>query len=273
LRTRLLSAAVLLPVVLVVLARGGLAWAALVAVAAALAARECTELAPAGGRRPETAVAAIAAPALALTALWPEGDLARPVAAATVVAAFATQIARPAADRSAGSWASTVAAAVYVGVLASYAVLVRGLAPGGLAWTVLLLAMVWGNDSAAYVAGKAVGRTPLAPVLSPRKTREGALAGSLASVAIGLLAPAAAHAGPAAMAPVAAQSPLTLAAVGLAVSVAAPLGDLSKSFLKRQAGVKDAGALIPGHGGILDRADSLLFAAPVVYYAARLLGA
>jgi phosphatidate cytidylyltransferase len=271
-RTRLISAIVLLPIVLALLAQGGVAWAAFVAVAAALAAREYCALARAGGRRPVTVIAVVTAPLLALTALWPESDLVRPVVAGAVVAAFLAQVARPAPDRSAGDWAATLAGPIFVGALAGYTVLLRGLGASGVAWTALLLVMVWANDSAAYAVGKSLGRTPLAPVLSPRKTREGALAGGAASVAVGLLTPAAAAAGPGALASLASQPPLALAALGVAVSVAAPLGDLSKSFLKRHAGVKDAGALIPGHGGVLDRADSLLFAAPVVYYAARLLG-
>ena len=73
------------------------------------------------------------------------------------------------------------------------------------------------------------------------------------------------------IAPLPALSPLSMAALGLLVGIVAPAGDLAKSFLKRQVGVKDSGTIFPGHGGVLDRTDSLLFAAPVVYYAAKLM--
>jgi phosphatidate cytidylyltransferase len=117
----------------------------------------------------------------------------------------------------------------------------------------LLLLGVWSGDTAAYYAGRAFGRCKLTP-LSPGKTLEGVLAGALATVIVCT-----------AVAAVAGGVLWYGAVLGVLIAVAAPLGDLAESFWKRELGVKDLGTLLPGHGGVLDRCDSLLFAAPVVY--------
>lgn len=126
----------------------------------------------------------------------------------------------------------------------------------GLQWTLLLLIVIWTGDTAALVVGKAIGRNPFAPVLSPKKTNEGALAGLLAGMGIA----------------VAVQHFLfpdlpmrhVLIVSGL-LGIFGQLGDLAESMLKRAAEIKDSSHLIPGHGGLLDRMDSLLFAFPVLY--------
>ena len=129
----------------------------------------------------------------------------------------------------------------------------------GLELVLTLLALVWGYDTAAYLLGSRWGRRRLAPTLSPNKSWEGAAGGLLVAVAVGLLSMAWLPWG------------LHGVAVALLVSVAAQLGDLFESQLKRMAGVKDAGTLFPGHGGVLDRIDALLFALPV-FYAYLVLG-
>lgn len=119
---------------------------------------------------------------------------------------------------------------------------------------VFLIAAIAISDSTQYVVGRAVGRRKLAPVVSPGKTIEGALGGLIAAAVTGVLL------GPA-WGQVAA--PAQGAVLGLALGAAGIMGDLFESFLKRSAGVKDSGALIPGHGGVLDRIDAHLFAVPV----------
>lgn len=155
--------------------------------------------------------------------------------------------------------AATLLGAGYLGAGGGLLAALRELPPVELgAWRVgLLLAIVMGSDTLAYFAGQALGRHRLAPRLSPGKTVEGALAGLLGGVAgalvlkrLGLPALPALHA-----------VVLGLAAAGLGMA-----GDLFESLLKRWAGVKDSGRLFPGHGGMLDRVDGLLFAAPVLYY-------
>jgi len=128
--------------------------------------------------------------------------------------------------------------------------------PLGLKITLLAFACIWAADIGAYVVGRWLGRTPLSNI-SPKKTVEGAIFGLLASIIVALLG---AHGlgWP--------SWPLTGAALGGLIGVSSLLGDLTESLMKRDAGVKDSGDLIPGHGGILDRTDSYVFTAPLVYY-------
>jgi phosphatidate cytidylyltransferase len=114
--------------------------------------------------------------------------------------------------------------------------------------------IVWANDTGAYVAGKTIGQRPFASHVSPRKTWEGTIGGAATAVVAGALLAVALGA-----------SPLLGVLAGLVIAIAAVLGDLAESVLKRAAGAKDSGSLIPGHGGMLDRVDSLLFAAPAAW--------
>ena len=134
--------------------------------------------------------------------------------------------------------------------------------PGDL--IMLLFVSTWGADSAAYYVGRTVGRHKLAPRVSPKKTWEGAVGGIFGALAGALLYRQFLWGG---ATPVPVASALV---VGGVVAVLGPPGDLAESVLKRSAGVKDSGRLFPGHGGILDRLDSLLFTAPVLYYYYRL---
>lgn len=124
-------------------------------------------------------------------------------------------------------------------------------APRGLAWLLIAITATWLGDTTAYLVGRTWGRRPLSPRVSPKKTIEGAvggLAGSAVAAGIGVAVFGLGV------------SVALGAVVGLGLGIVGQLGDLAESYLKRQAGVKDSGALIPGHGGILDRIDALLFA-------------
>ncbi|GAB6157603.1 phosphatidate cytidylyltransferase [Desulfotomaculum varum] len=132
--------------------------------------------------------------------------------------------------------------------------------PGGLAWLLLILTTTWASDTFAYFVGRAMGRHKLAPLLSPKKTIEGAVGGIAGAALTAYLL--------AQFMPGLPVQPVVL--LGALVGAASLLGDLFESALKRQAGVKDSGHLIPGHGGILDRFDSLLITTPLVYYIIKL---
>jgi len=133
--------------------------------------------------------------------------------------------------------------------------------PQGLTATLLAFCCIWAADIGAYIFGKWLGRTRLSEI-SPKKTVEGAIFGVTASIVTAILGtwslgwPG---------------WPVTGLALGLIIGIASLLGDLTESMMKRDAGVKDSGQLIPGHGGILDRADSYVFTAPLVYYFVTLL--
>ncbi|MFA5910765.1 MAG: phosphatidate cytidylyltransferase [Vicinamibacterales bacterium] len=156
--------------------------------------------------------------------------------------------------------AAALLAPVYLGLPLGSLVGVHAMA--GREAVLLLIATVAVSDTAQYYSGRAFGRTPLAPVRSPKKTREGALGGFIAAPIF--LAVAGSY-----WLPVA--SPIWLAALGAGIVMAGIIGDLFESMLKRAAEMKDSGSLIPGHGGVLDRIDALLFAAPVFYFFLRAL--
>jgi phosphatidate cytidylyltransferase len=131
-------------------------------------------------------------------------------------------------------------------------------APRGLAWALTVVVAIWVGDSVALLAGRALGKHKLAPLVSPNKSQEGAICGLLASMVVG-----------AASFQIFGLGNWWIGfIVGACVSVAGQIGDLAESLLKRQAGVKDSGAIIPGHGGVLDRIDALLFAFPVGFFMA-----
>jgi phosphatidate cytidylyltransferase len=145
---------------------------------------------------------------------------------------------------------------------------------------VFILFSVWGGDIAAYYVGKNFGRHKLAPVVSPNKSWEGAIASVIASIGIALLvfhwretlnAFFTHEPNTSILVPLPLGLPQIIV-LGLITNIAAQLGDLFESALKRGAGVKDSGTILPGHGGVLDRIDALLFAIPVVWYYAELTG-
>jgi phosphatidate cytidylyltransferase len=126
----------------------------------------------------------------------------------------------------------------------------------GKQWVFYLLVVVWLGDTGAYYAGRALGRHALAPLISPKKTIEGALGGLVGNILAAML-------GKQILLP---DAPLPqLLVLGIVLGIVSQIGDLSESALKRSAGVKDSSNLLPGHGGMLDRIDGVLFASPVMF--------
>ena len=255
LRTRLLTAAVLAPLAIAAVLLLPLApLAVLMALIALLAAWEWAGLAGLASRQARAAAVALIAAALALLWTFPNArDVALGVAVAAWVFMAGVTLTWPRALQAMRS--TPLALALSVPALAGAwlaVVVLKSLPEGG--WIVVwVLALVAIADSGAYFAGRRFGRRRLAPAVSPGKTWEGLVGGAVAGLAWGL--------GAAAWLPGDAWLWLVASIVGI---IAAVFGDLFESALKRARGVKDSGALLPGHGGVLDRLDASLAALPVV---------
>jgi len=149
-----------------------------------------------------------------------------------------------------------VTGALWVGGLFPYFALLRNL-PGGIAGLIFMLLVAIVSDTAAYFGGRTMGRTKLIPSVSPNKTVEGAVSGLIGSVIAGLILRSL-------LTPQ--WSPETTAGIAAGIAILAQVGDLAGSAFKRCAGVKDSGWIFPGHGGLLDRTCSLVFATVFTYY-------
>jgi phosphatidate cytidylyltransferase len=261
LRTRVLSAAVLIPAVAAVTYAGGWVLAAVLFLVTVRAAFEAFVLFRAAGYRPSLLAAVLIMALFYLAARYPDYRLTGPVLAVSLVGSLTWQLLRPPEGYPVQSWALTLGIALWLGWLASHFLLLRDLSPAfglgpGTRWLVVVFLVTWINDSAAYFVGKAIGRHRCCPYLSPNKTWEGTIGGWIGGVAATVL-----------LGLWLVDLPwLHGLALGAMVATVAPFGDLAKSMIKRQMGVKDFAGLIPGHGGMFDRIDSLLFVAPTVYY-------
>ena len=260
LRLRIISAALLLPTALLCIWLGGAAWTALMAVAAAVLAWEWVRLCGfCSLRLPGLAmpVAVLGAGAATVAGALPAGFVLLLLGA---IAALGRAGARPGA--SAGWLAFGV---VYVGLAGMALLLLRG-APdsAGRGNVLFLFLVVWASDIGAYLAGRSLGGPKLAPAVSPNKTWSGAGGGLLSAVAAGL---AAAYVMEGAGG-LTGRAALVAALLGLLTQA----GDLFESWIKRRFQVKDSSSLIPGHGGLLDRLDGVLAAAPATALISLLLG-
>lgn len=254
---RLATASLALPVLFAVV-WAGYPWVGIVAaLAATVALREASALLRGAGHdAPYQVIAPAGAAAVALALTDWRGVLAGfGIAGAVVIGAVLYR--RCGADAIRGS-AWSVGALAYVALPLAALVLLRE-RPLGLEWLALGFLAVFANDSAAYFVGRAVGRRAMAPSISPAKTWEGAVGGLVGAAA-------------ATTALVALLNipwvPWAAVGMGMGIAVLAQAGDLAESKLKRLAGAKDSGVLFPGHGGLLDRMDSLLPVFPLLYYGA-----
>ena len=257
---RLVSAAVGLPVLLVFILVGPPLFSLLAAALAALGAWELTRMADNAGKDPPALVTIVWAIALVvighvLAEDFSPRDTTHGLVAAVAFAYVTWQVRYARSRVRARDIRIGAGIALYTGGLLAFAPLLRGLEDGH-KWTLLALLVTFAADTSAFYVGRSMGRIPLSPRISPGKTREGAVGG---------LAGAAA-ACPVLAAPL--QLPVSLPAqllLGLLIGAAAQLGDLAESWMKRAAKVKDSGALIPGHGGVLDRLDSIVPNLALVY--------
>jgi phosphatidate cytidylyltransferase len=263
---RALSAAVLVPLLLVVIALGGPVLAVAVAIVTLIAAVELFALLTAAGSAPFLALGTALALVVVFDAVVPqvlEGSGLLLGAIGIVLVAVAS-FAKLEPREGLGAWMTTVFGAFYVSLLAFILRLghaAPAVPPGSplsalgaeRGWILLLILAVWSFDTGAYLVGRRFGRTTFLTHISPSKTVEGVVGGVVAAtIVVGLILWGLG------------QNPLHAIALGPLAGLSAQAGDLAESLIKRAAGAKDSGTLIPGHGGMLDRVDSFLFAAPVV---------
>jgi phosphatidate cytidylyltransferase len=286
LKTRLVTAGILAPLILAIVVLGEPWLSLLIGIVGFLALVEVVALLDAGGYQPPQVLTIVGGMALLAAGLVSAnsdnvggllttllGSLDSPgLVAATLIAVILLMggVAFTRADPREGfvTWAMSSFGIAYIGLLLPAIVLVAHLAPpggsgttsvgilglgSGAAWALTLVLVVWGYDIGAYLTGRAIGRRHMLEHISPSKTIEGLVGGLvLATLAAGIGA---------ALIGLEAWHPLV---IGPVVGLSAQIGDLAESMLKRAAGRKESGFLVPGHGGILDRIDSFLFAAPVL---------
>ncbi len=271
---RIGSAAVLLPIFVGIIVAPPWVFEVLVVVVSALASWELLRMFESGGREAaRRALAVVATAGVTASFVVPGGPLpALTVAVLVLLGASLWRAGGPASPAAAPAPGAprvtadgTVAAllaVVYVGWLLGHALLLRALGDGTML-VLVLVGVTWAGETAAYAVGSAIGRHRLAPVISPRKTLEGAAAQLVASVLVAVLLGAW-------LLP--AWSPSRAALAGAILGTVGQVGDLAESVMKRSVGRKDTGGIIPGHGGMLDRIDGLLFNVAAFYYFVRWTG-
>ncbi|HEY2915963.1 MAG TPA: phosphatidate cytidylyltransferase [Candidatus Limnocylindrales bacterium] len=276
LQERARSAAILAPPILIALLLGGPWIALVVAVAVALGAVEAFRLLTAAGHASFPALGVVLAVVVAL------GDSVRQVpggsglllAGVGIVLVATAALTRPDPREGLATMMTTAFGAIWIGLLGFVPRLAAANAPvvdgsilgwlgGERAWVLILLLSVWTFDTAAYGVGRRFGTRHFIPAISPGKTVEGTVGGVVAAAIVCAVLVA-----------LVGRPAIAGFGLGLAIAAAAQVGDLAESMLKRAAGAKESGRLIPGHGGLLDRIDSFLFAAPIAYlYVVAVLGA
>jgi phosphatidate cytidylyltransferase len=259
LRTRVWTALVALPALLAVVLFAPAPWfAAFVGVLTAWGLYEIGAMTRADTAGVATALVVAGGGSAVLLALAPEHLWFIPLGVILAMLTLVVRVGLGTAAQAPGI-GLTLLGALYVGALFPYFALLRN-RPGGIAAMILILLLVIASDTGAYFVGSWIGRTRLAPRVSPKKTVEGAIGGLALCVVAGLLL----------------RQPLVpewgigqTVALSAAIGVLAQLGDLAGSALKRSAGVKDSGWIFPGHGGLLDRTCSMVFATVLTYYWSR----
>lgn len=259
LKDRLVSAAIMVPVIAAAAWFGGPWFLALMIVVVGLGAYEFARMGVLAGHQVVPWVSVAIAVAFALERGLSRGHMQGAVLALALLGTTVWYVTHFRTPTRLESWAITLGAGVYVGFLASHMIALRQL-ENGLGWLALAVVTMWLSDTGAYAVGRLLGRHKMAPVLSPKKTWEGAAGGLLSAVVFAVLL--------AALVGIPAEHGV---AIGLLVGLFCPFGDLGISMFKRQVGIKDTGNCIPGHGGMLDRLDTLVFIAPLAYYYATLV--
>jgi phosphatidate cytidylyltransferase len=275
---RLLTALIAIPIVLLFVWFGGW-WAfAAIVIVVAIANYELYNMMRHSGYHPIIPVSLGLSILILIAAMFPSQQLVLLESgfSASLLISFPWLFSRKNRDGAIVDWALTLAIAVYTGFPMSFFLLLRGYDPSvwqgfsgtwvylprGVWWLLMVLLGVWGFDAAAFFTGRSLGRHKLSPGISPGKSWEGVFGGFVLSIVAALVLT---------VKPLGVPWYLAIA-LGILLGIAAVLGDLAESLIKRQMHVKDSGQFMPGHGGLLDRIDSLLFAVIVVYFFALIVG-
>jgi phosphatidate cytidylyltransferase len=264
LRTRILTALIGGPIVVLVLYLGGIPWLAGIAVVSVLAWLEMDRLVGRPHLAPERLLGlAFILAALVEAYLTASGLLSADVLLPTLTFLLIVSLSLALfnrAERPIVDWSLTFGTALYLGILLSHFILLRE-RTNGFWWVFVAGGLTWVYDASAYFVGSALGKHKLWPRISPKKSWEGLIGASVITPIVGALA-----------------GPWLLGitwwqgvALGALIAVADPFGDFVVSLFKRQAQIKDASSLLPGHGGFLDRLDSLMFTLPLAYYFALIV--
>ena len=262
LKYRVITGAVGVPLVVLAIWFGDpWPWFTLLIAAAALAGTyEFYKMANFDRREPLLYLGLLWSLALVLNPHYISLDVLLIVITATTLISLIYLLCRPSKEGAFRNWAWTIVGALYVGWMLSHWLSLRGLEDGR-NWVYLAILTTFANDTSAYFIGRARGKHKLAPAISEGKTREGAIGGLICAILGAVVIATVLNL----------ISPFTfrywqIILLGFLVGLFAQLGDLVESLLKRNMGVKESGNLLPGHGGILDRFDSLIFVGAVIYY-------
>ena len=260
LKHRVITATIGVPLIILVIWFGNPWFTILIAAAALVGTYEFYHMADFDRRAPLLYLGLLWALALVLSPHYGSPDVLPIAITAAMLISLIFLLRHPSRERAFRNWAWAIAGALYVGWMLSYWLNLRGLEDGR-NWVCLAMLTTFANDTGAFFIGRARGKRKLAPVISEGKTWEGAIGGLICAIlgaiviatVLNLISPFA-------------FSYWQIILLGFLVGLFAQLGDLVESLLKRNMGVKESGNLLPGHGGILDRFDSLIFVGVVVYY-------
>jgi len=265
LRYRVVTAAVGLPLIVLAIWFGNPSFSLFIAAAALTGTYEFYRMANFDWREPLLYLGLLWTLALVLSPHYTNPDLLPVVITATVLASLICLLLRRSREEGLRDWAWTIVGALYVGWMLSYWLNLRGLEDGR-NWVYLAMLTTFANDTGAYFIGRARGKHKLAPAISPAKTWEGAIGGLVSAVLAAIVVATVLKLISVRLGVPFAFGYWQIVILGFLVAIFAQLGDLVESLLKRNMGVKESGNLLPGHGGILDRFDSLIFVGAVVYY-------
>jgi phosphatidate cytidylyltransferase len=265
LKHRVGTAAVGVPLVVLAVWFGDPWFSLLIAAAASAGTYEFYRMASFDLREPLLYLGLLWSLALVLSPHYTNSELLPTAITSTLLISLICLLLRPSREKAFHNWAWTIVGALYVGWMLSYWLALRGLAYGQY-WVYLAMLTTFANDTGAFFVGRARGKHKLAPAISPAKTREGAIGGLVSSILAAIVIAMVLKLISVRLGDTFVFTYWQIILLGCLVALFAQLGDLVESLLKRNTGVKESGNLLPGHGGVLDRFDSLIFVGAVVYY-------